>query len=149
MDQKVARAAIGDPHASSARRAAAAELGRDEDLAQLLGRGVVHADRVELEQLHAVGRIERLHRGDAALLLLLVRQLVGGSEGKEVEGPAAGMEVEHDVGLRQQKALEVVGDLLGDAAVGAARKDPVQVAGIDRRGSPSRRETPDSSLPGR
>ena len=40
----------------------------------------------------------------------------------EVERLAAGMEVEHDVGARQQFALEIVGDLLRHRAVGPAGK---------------------------
>ena len=64
MAQHVQHAAPGDAHGLGARRAAAAELGGDEDLAHLLGGGVVHADRVDLEHLHRLGRRERLDRGE-------------------------------------------------------------------------------------
>ena len=78
--------------------AAAAELGGDEDLAEVLGGGVEHADRVDLEHLDREGRGEGLDGGETAGLLRLVGQDVGGAEREEVEGPAAGVEVEDEVG---------------------------------------------------
>jgi hypothetical protein len=46
--------------------------------------------------------------------------------------------IEHVVGERQQMALEVVRDLLGDRPVGPARKDAIQVTLVDRRGARAR-----------
>ena len=114
--EQVAHAAPGDRDGLGAGGAAAAELGGDEGLAHGLGGGVEHADGVDLEHLHREGGGEGLDGGQGARLLGLVGQDVGGAEGQEVEGPAAGVEVEDEVGARQQRAGDVVGDLLGDAA---------------------------------
>ena len=135
MAQQVADAAPGDRHGLGAGGAAAAELGGDEGLADVLGGGVEHADGVDLEHLHREGRGEGGDGGQGAGLLRLVGEEVGGGEGQEVEGAAAGVEVEDDVGAGQELARHVVGDLLGDGAGRAAGEAAVEVAAVDRRGA--------------
>ena len=122
MDQEVAHPAPRDGDRAGGRRAAAAEFGGDEGLAERLDRGVEHADGVDLEQLHRIGRVEGAHRRDAARPPAPTGRPVRGGEGQEVERLAAGVEIEHDVGHRRQRAVEVVGDLLGGRAVGRARE---------------------------
>jgi hypothetical protein len=51
----------------------------------------------------------------------------------EVQASSTGVEIEHDVRHRQQRALEIVGDLFGERAVRAAGKDAVHVETVDRR----------------
>ena len=87
---------------------------------------------VDLEHLHREGGGEGGDGGAGARLLRLVGQEVGGGEGEEVEGAAAGVEVEDDVGAGEELAGDVVGDLLGDGAGGGAREAAVEVAAVDR-----------------
>src|SRR5215469_9830829 len=47
------------------------------------------------------------------------------------------MEIEDEIALRQQHALDVVGDLRGWAAIGIAREAAVEVALVERRGAHS------------
>ena len=96
--QEVADAAPGDRDGLGAGGAAAAELGGDEGLAHGFGGGVEHADVVDLEHLHREGGGEGGDGGEGAGLLGLVGEDVGGGEGQEVEGAAAGVEVEDEVG---------------------------------------------------
>ena len=133
MSQDVVHASFGYGQRPRARAAAATQLGRNEGLAERLGRGVVHAGRVDFQEHQAVGGIEGLHGGDAARFLFLVLEDVGGCERQKIQGPAARVYVRHKVGERQQVALEVVGDLFGHRAVGPARKTAVKVAAVDRR----------------
>jgi len=47
------------------------------------------------------------------------------------------VEIEDEIALRQQHALDVVGDLRGWAAIGIAREASVEVALVERRGAHS------------
>jgi len=137
VDQQVADPAPGDGQTARRRRATAADLGRNEGQAHLLGRGVVHADRVDFQQRQGIGCGEGRPGGLAARLLLLVRQEVGGGEGHELQRLAAGVNVEHQIGERQQPALKIVGDLFRDRAVGATGKAAVEVAAVEGGGAPA------------
>src|SRR5690606_41982535 len=66
----------------------------------------------------------------ATRLLVLVGQHVAGRERQEVQGPAAGMDIQDDIGQRQQGAAEIVGDLFRHGAVRLAREATVE---IDRK----------------
>ena len=140
MLEHVHDAALGDPHRLRGRGAAARQFGRDEDLAHFLGSAVVHADRIDLDHPHGIGSRECSHRVEAAPFLCLVRQFMSGRIGQEVESASAGMEIENDVGQRQQGALEVIRDLFRHRAVRTTRKAAVEIAPVDRRGSGPRPE---------
>ena len=101
---------------------AAAQFRRNEDFPHFLGGRFVHADTVDLEQHHGIGRIERLHRRHASFLLGLVGEPVSAGEGHEVECLATGMNIDDDIGHRQKRAREIVGDLLSDRAIRPAGK---------------------------
>jgi hypothetical protein len=134
--QHVAQAALGDADRKGRGAAAAAELGSDEDLAAALSLGVEHAEGVEFQHDHGVGRVEGLHGRRAARLQVGgVRQAMAGRVGHELQRLAARVQVDDDVGQRQQCRGDVVGDLLGDGAVRRAGEQAVQVAAVDRRGA--------------
>jgi hypothetical protein len=112
MDQHVAQSLARDGDRFRRRRAAAAEFRRHEHLALRLDRRVVHPDIVDLAHRHRIGRVERLHRRDAGVLLHRIVEDMRGRERQEVERLAAGMEVENDIGMRHEGVVEIVGDLL-------------------------------------
>ena len=60
---------------------------------------------------------------------------MGGGERQQVQGAAAGVNVQRQVAQRHQIAGEVVGDALGEGAGGAAGKGAIEVALVDRRGA--------------
>ena len=131
--QQVAHAALGDGDRGRGRRAAAAELGEQEHLAQLLDRGVEHAQAVELVDDDAERRAKRQHRRPGARHLIRILEHVHAAERQEVQGLAAGMEVDHGIAQRQDAPGHAVGDHLGDGAVPPAREGAVQIDLVERR----------------
>ena len=84
--QEISDTLLGHCHGFSRGGAAAAKLGRDEDLALLFGGSVVHPGRIDLQKHQGIGGVEGLHSRHAACLLVFVFQDMGGSEGYEIEG---------------------------------------------------------------
>ena len=54
-----------------------------------------------------------------------------GGEGQEIQRAPAGMVIQHDVGQRHQFGGDVMRNLLGYRAAGAARKAAVHIAAVD------------------
>ena len=57
---------------------------------------------------------------------------MGGCERDEIKRLAAGMDIKNDIGLGHEITEDIIGDLLGDRAIGFAREGAVHVARINR-----------------
>ena len=117
--------------------AGATQFGRQgTDILAVCGGGGIAAGLRPLEP-QTVRKPEPVHH---VLLQGFVRIVVvlGGEDGRDIEQrTAAGMQVEQEIGLFQQRVFDIVGDHLGRGTGRVAGKCPVEVAVVDRRGSQS------------
>ena len=112
VPEHVREAAPGEPVHGLGHAAAAAELGRDHDLALVLrlDRQQAVAVHVDVEEVE-VG-VPGQHPLEHRLALRGVVDDVHVRAGHEPGGAAARVHVDHDVGHREQDTREVVGELL-------------------------------------
>ena len=132
MDEKVADSPLGDANGFCGCGFFSSEFSRNENLSHFLCGAVVHPCRVDFQQHDAVGGIEGLYGIGTTFFLFFVFQLVGGTEGDEIQGLASGMKVEHPVRHGQQGPLEIICNFLGDASFWTPGKGTIHIAGIDR-----------------
>ena len=107
--------------------AAAAELGRDHELALVLGLDGQEARAVDVDVEEVVVGVPRLHALEHRAALLGVVDDVHVRARDEPGGAPAGVHVDHDVRRREEDAREVVGELLVRRPVRRAGERAVEV----------------------
>ena len=127
MAEHVVEPAPGEPVHRRRDAAAAAELGRDHELALVLGLDGQEAVAVDVDVEVVPVAAPRLHPLEHRLPLRGVVDDVHVRAGQEPGAAPAGVHVDHDVREREQDAREVVGELLVRRAVGAAGERAVEV----------------------
>lgn len=133
IGEHVPAPALADAQAVAADPAATGELGADHSQAGAHRRGGRGAGVAEIVDHHGERRVESAHRGDDPSDLCRIGGRLDDRARQDLQRRAPRVQVHERGRQREQDGVDVVGDLLGGAALRGAWEDAVGILAADRR----------------